>query len=287
MLFGQKDRSIVLSQVLLVGWLFAMTSTSLAQGDTWTKKADMLTNRLGLATSVEDGKIYAIGGGPSPGAGIPTVEAYDPATDTWTTKADMPTARIALSTSAVNGMIYALGGRQGFSLLSTVEAYDPATDTWTTKRSMPGSDGPEDGVRWGLAASTVNGRIYAIGGALDPVPPHPGLNLMQEYTAPMVATGVDDPADEQNYPGRMALYPNYPNPFTPSTDIRFELPEAQPVRLVVYDVLGRAVRVLVNGVRRAGMHKVVFEAGDLPSGTYLYRLETPKGRFSGTMHLVK
>jgi hypothetical protein len=185
MLFGRKHKSIVLSPVLLVGWMFAMASTSLAQSDTWTDKAPM------------------------------------------------PTARIALSTSAVNGM------------------------------------------------------IYAIGGATDLLPPHPGIDRVQEYTAAMVTTGVEDSAGEPIYPGSMALYQKYPNPFTTSTDIRFELPEAQPVRLVVYDVLGRAVRVLVNGIRRAGMHKVVLEAGDLPSGLYLCRLETPRGSFTGTMQLVK
>ena len=65
------------------------------------------------------------------------------------------------------------------------------------------------------------------------------------------------------------------------------VPEPSPVRLVVYDVLSRQVRVLVDGVRDAGMHEVVFEARDLSSGTYLYRLETPAGSFVQVMQLVK
>ena len=56
---------------------------------------------------------------------------------------------------------------------------------------------------------------------------------------------------------------------------------------MVYDVLGRQVRVLVEGVRAAGTHEVVFDGSRLPSGTYLVRLETPQGRFVETMHLVK
>ena len=59
------------------------------------------------------------------------------------------------------------------------------------------------------------------------------------------------------------------------------------VRLVIYDVLGRQVRVLVDGTREAGTHEVVFEAGNLPSGTYLVRLVTPAGSFVQTMQLVK
>ena len=94
-------------------------------------------------------------------------------------------------------------------------------------------------------------------------------------------------ADEAEEPKAYVLENNYPNSFNPQTTIRFSVPEAAPVRLVVYDVLGRQVRVLVDGTREAGTHEVVFEASDLPSGTYLYRLETPQGSFTKTMLLVK
>ena len=59
------------------------------------------------------------------------------------------------------------------------------------------------------------------------------------------------------------------------------------MRLVVYDLLGRQVRVLLDGTRAAGTHEVVFEAGDLSSGTYLVRLVTPAGSFVQTMQLMK
>ena len=59
------------------------------------------------------------------------------------------------------------------------------------------------------------------------------------------------------------------------------------MRLAVYDMLDRHVRLLVDGVREAGMHEVVFEARNLPSGTYLVRLQTPAGSFVQTMQLVK
>ncbi len=65
------------------------------------------------------------------------------------------------------------------------------------------------------------------------------------------------------------------------------MPEASVVKLVVFDVLGREVRVLVDGVREAGTHAVVFEASSLPSGTYLVRLVTPAGSFVQTMQLMK
>jgi len=80
---------------------------------------------------------------------------------------------------------------------------------------------------------------------------------------------------------------SYPNPFNPATTIRFSLPEPAQVRLVVFDVLGRQVRVLLDGTREAGAHEVVFDADGLPSGTYLYRLETMRGSFVRTMLLAR
>ena len=110
------------------------------------------------------------------------------------------------------------------------------------------------------------------------------LYLTNEETG--LLTDIED-ASSAEVPTAFTLSGNYPNPFNPQTTIRFSVPEPSPVRLVVYDVLSRQVRVLVDGVRDAGMHEVVFEARDLSSGTYLYRLETPAGSFVQVMQLVK
>ena len=67
---------------------------------------------------------------------------------------------------------------------------------------------------------------------------------------------------------------NHPNPFNPSTVIRFSLPEAGNVRLKVFDLLGREVAALLNEHREAGTHQVHFDARALPSGMYFYRLES-------------
>ena len=91
----------------------------------------------------------------------------------------------------------------------------------------------------------------------------------------------------EELPSDYELEASYPNPFNPATTIRFSLPESADVHLVVYDVLGRQVRVLLDGTREAGAHEVIFDVRDLPSGTYLYRLETPQGSFVRTMLLAK
>lgn len=131
-----------------------------AVGDTWVKKADMPTPRIGLSTCVLNGKIYAIGGYREAGAsGMKTVEAYDPVKDSWTRKADMPTARLMLACAVVNRKVYAIGGDLNFvsNPLKIVEEYDPTTDTWTRKADMPTA-------RSGLAAVAVDDKIYVIGG---------------------------------------------------------------------------------------------------------------------------
>ena len=92
-------------------------------------------------------------------------------------------------------------------------------------------------------------------------------------------------------PSEYALEAAYPNPFNPTTEIRFALPEAADVRLVVYDALGREVARLVDGPVAAGYQHATFEASGLPSGVYLYRLEAQGSAetFSktGRMVLVK
>ncbi|WP_457652553.1 T9SS type A sorting domain-containing protein [Rhodocaloribacter sp.] len=88
-------------------------------------------------------------------------------------------------------------------------------------------------------------------------------------------------------PASPTLLGNYPNPFNPTTTINFNLPEAQPVRLAIFNVLGQQVQVLADGPMEAGRHEVRFLAGDLPSGLYLARLATPSGVIVQSMLLAK
>ncbi|MEM1095144.1 MAG: T9SS type A sorting domain-containing protein, partial [Bacteroidota bacterium] len=96
---------------------------------------------------------------------------------------------------------------------------------------------------------------------------------------------IEDPTD--TLPTTITLGQNYPNPFNPTTTIPFTLSQQTDVRLAVYDVLGREVQVLVDGLWSAGSHTAVFEAGNLPSGTYLYRLEANGQTFGQTLVLMK
>ena len=94
------------------------------------------------------------------------------------------------------------------------------------------------------------------------------------------------PAMRTNTAG-FGLAQNYPNPFNPSTLISYMLPEAADVSIRVYDLHGRQVAHLVQGLRSAGTHEVVFDASSLSGGTYLYRLEADGTVLSRHMTLLK
>jgi hypothetical protein len=100
------------------------------------------------------------------------------------------------------------------------------------------------------------------------------------------ATGVST-EDDAEVPEAFALEANYPNPFNPQTTIGYVLPEVAAVRLAIYDVLGRQVAVLVDGVRPAGRHEATFAATGLPSGVYLYQLQADAFTQTRRMLLVK
>jgi len=93
---------------------------------------------------------------------------------------------------------------------------------------------------------------------------------------------------QQEVPQQVSLEQNYPNPFNPSTEIRFELPESGIVTLEVYDMLGRKVTTLIDSEHHGrGGHQVTFDATDLSSGVYIYRLQTEHGVLSRSMSFVK
>ncbi len=94
-----------------------------------------------------------------------------------------------------------------------------------------------------------------------------------EITIPLKET--DSSVDPEELPLEITLSQNYPNPFNPSTVISYTLPEAATVVLEVFDHLGRTVETLVNQYQQSGPHQVTFNATNLSSGVYFYRLHVP------------
>lgn len=112
-------------------------------------------------------------------------------------------------------------------------------------------------------------------------------NAAQPVLAYVAARVVVSTSNEQEGPLTLSLQPNYPNPFSTSTEIPIVLPEASGVSLRVFDALGREVSVLLNEVLPAGEHTVEFSAGDLPSGLYYYRLEANRASRVRTMMVAR
>jgi photosystem II stability/assembly factor-like uncharacterized protein len=77
---------------------------------------------------------------------------------------------------------------------------------------------------------------------------------------------------------------NYPNPFNPTTTLSYQIPKSGLVSIQIFDVLGREVATLMNGVKEAGAYSTVWNAGTQPSGIYFYRLTS--GNYSGTKKMI-
>ena len=236
--------------------------------DTWEVLARMPTAREHLAGAALDGKVYIVGGRFPDDFGLTnrnTLEAYDPTTDTWARLTPMPTARGGNTAAALHGKLYVFGGE--FFTTSTRgvfeenEEYDPATNTWQTMAPMPVP-------RHGLGAVAVGDTIFIIGGG--PVAGFGTTNINAGYIPPQPApTAIETDAPP---PDAIALFQNYPNPFSQNTTIRFSLSHPTEVRLTVYDLLGRAVETLVQGNLNAGLHETLWQSHAHPPGLYLYRL---------------
>ncbi|HMB93326.1 MAG TPA: T9SS type A sorting domain-containing protein, partial [Rhodothermales bacterium] len=92
---------------------------------------------------------------------------------------------------------------------------------------------------------------------------------------------------EPELPATNAYTRNYPNPFTETTTIHYELADPAPVRLAVYDVLGREVATLVDDAQEAGFYDVEFDGRNLPVGVYVYRLQVGTAIVSETMVRIR
>ncbi len=127
----------------------------------------------------------------------------------------------------------------------------------------------------GLGADTLAVVRFAGRPALAATPAR--LQINEQASASIAIAAAETPAGYQ-------LAQNYPNPFNPSTRIQYAVSEAASVRLAVYDLLGREVRVLVDATTAAGVYTVTFDAASLPSGAYFYRLQA--GDFTETRRMV-
>jgi len=105
-------------------------------------------------------------------------------------------------------------------------------------------------------------------------------------------TFIDYDFEIDNLASDFYLHANYPNPFNSQTAIVYRLSESAPVKLIIYDLLGREIKRLADGIQRAGMHRVFWDGkdereNDVPSGIYFYRLTSANYTEQGKMILIR
>ena len=147
---------------------------------------------------------------------------------------------------------------------------------------------------FGNGATTTSDGSFKIVGTLG----QPAIGLMSTndhtslagfwYTTFERATSIEQLEDE-GLPRGFRLDQNYPNPFNPQTTIRYDVPEASDVRIVVYSTLGQEVRTLIADQREAGRHQVVWNGRDalgrqVATGVYLIRMNA--GSFSRVQRVM-
>jgi hypothetical protein len=141
-----------------------------------------------------------------------------------------------------------------------------------------------------MESKTVKVRITISTSLVDPT-----IALEKKYSNVNEATGIAKTSieeltlDGKTIPTSYALEQNYPNPFNPSTTIRYQIPNAGQVTMKVYDMLGREVATLVDGLKEAGYYTATFDGAKLASGIYIARLtaQSEEGKsFTQTKKMV-
>lgn len=146
----------------------------------------------------------------------------------------------------------------------------------------------DKGISWNFANASPTFAGY---GLLAPT-----KNTLLYYTSQGIyklkvtfngVVSIDENITSYNIPKDFTLHQNYPNPFNPNTKIRFDLPSAGDFSLKIYDISGKEINTLTDGFKSAGSYEVNFNAGELTSGIYFYKLSSNKFSITKKMLLVK
>lgn len=161
----------------------------------------------------------------------------------------------------------------GKNFVFTYKAIDPQGDAVSYYLVQPAPENavivPSTGVfGWRPVNAQGNKKHYIVIAASD------GILTTNSRIATINVLYDTDVEKEAGVPTSFELYQNYPNPFNPTTNIKYALPKESRVRINVFNILGQEVATLVNSVMPAGYHSVDFKANNIPSGMYIYKIET-------------
>jgi hypothetical protein len=175
-----------------------------------------------------------------------------------------------------SGYLYASGS---FTTAQGVYANNIAK--WNGTNWTPLGSGMNDGV-WRMIF--IGDDLYAAG--IFTTAGGVNANHIAKYSCNSSLLNTDG-NQNKTLPRAYELSQNYPNPFNPSTTINYSLPEATLVKIVVFDVLGREVKILLNEYSPAGNHQITFNASEFSSGIYFYKIITEHFSAYKKMILIK
>ena len=176
--------------------------------------------------------------------------------------------------------VWANGG-SGAGARNSVDPASPITP------APPGTPGTYDGVPadWKTTQGyPVKDNLRYTNAALLSADPH-GNPLGDLTWYPEIVLGVREIPN--SVPTKFSLSQNYPNPFNPTTNIKYSIPQGGLVTLKVFNVLGQEVATLVNQEQKPGSYVVDFNASNLASGVYMYRIQSGNYTFTKKMMLLK
>ena len=270
--------------------------------DVWTIKNDMPYRRAGMTTCTVDGIIYlfggvAYGGGPC----YSTISKYNPASDSWEELSDMPYEVALHSSSIVNGKIYLIGGvNTARTPLDIVYECDPSIALPVELISFTGSNVNGKVLLEWRTATELNNNGFEVQrkvaesdfATIGFVKGEGTATNQKEYSYTdrnLVDGNYFYRLKQIDYNGsyeysnaievdvrlldKFTLEQNYPNPFNPTTTIGYVLQEKSNTKLTLLNAIGEEIAVLVNKEQDKGYHKVEFNAANLASGVYFYRIQ--------------
>ncbi len=273
------------------GWIYADTLYEYEPStDTWTIKAPM-PDYVGFNWSnvtTNGTHIYQVGGGGGYSGWPATnqVQVYDPATDTWSYETSLPQT-LGMTSAVYVGAdipyILSTGGLNDSGFTGITFKGTGVIVPWLivnpTSGTIPAGQPLDINIHFDTHGLTPD-STYSTNILIDNNSANSLVNI--PVTLHVISVGVEDPT--LHIPKVFALRQNYPNPFNPQTTISYALPKSSKASLKIYNIKGQLVETLVNEFQQAGNYSVVWNAEDISSGIYFYRITA--GDFTDTKKCV-
>lgn len=282
----QHIKAVVLdSKIYIFGGLTSWNTVSAitevydTKTNTWETKKSMPIKKHNYSVAIVNGKIYLFGGSTSDQGNIwvqtSSVEVYDPEMDSWEAISTMPSVRFNPGIGVLDNKILIVGGYEGGSVCRRVDIFDPGNNSWSSGTKI-------SKYTVAMGSTCHNNKIYIVGGS-DGGPSWNCYTNVYEGSFENL-TSVEKKNEK---PEGYKLCQNFPNPFNPSTTIKFELPEVSHVKMILYNNIGEKVKEIINSEYTKGTHSVKFNFGELSSGTYYYKMIAADFQETNKMVLLK